>query len=76
MKYTLLFLAIVVHFRVVNFQICIRFSISDTAGSTAGNDILESYLGQSTIVPEFQGHTGNGALIAAISFSETRGQAR
>jgi hypothetical protein len=62
MKYTLLFLAVVIHFIVVHFQICNRFSISDTAG----NDILESHLGQSTSAPEFQGHTGNGALIAAI----------
>jgi len=55
----LLFLAIVVHFIVFPFQICNRFSISDTAG----NDILESYLDQAVIVPEFQGHPGNGALI-------------
>jgi len=72
MKYTLLFSAIVVHFIVVPFQICNRFSISDTAG----NDILESRLGQLAIVPEFQGHPGNGALIAAVSFAETRGQVR
>jgi hypothetical protein len=66
MKYTLLFLAIAVHFIVVPFQICNRFSISDTAG----NDILESHLGQSAIVPEFQGHPGNGAIL----FAEPRGQ--
>jgi len=50
MKYMLLFLAIVVHFMVVPFQICNRFSISDTAG----NDILESHLGQSAIVLNFR----------------------
>ena len=72
MKYTLPFLAIVVHCTVIPFQICNRFSISDTAG----NDILESHLGQSAIVPEFQEYPGNGAPIAAISFAETRGQVR
>jgi len=70
MKYTLLYLAIVVHFILVPFQICNRFSISDTAG----NDILETHLAQSAIVSEFQGHPGNGALLAAILFAETRGQ--
>jgi hypothetical protein len=67
-----LFLAIVVHFIVFLFQICNRFSISDTAG----NYILKSHLDQAVIVPEFQGHPGNGALIAAVLFAETRGQVR
>ena len=72
MKYTLMFLASVVQFIVVPFQICNRFSISDTAG----NDILKSHLGQSAIVPEFQEHPGKGALIAAVLFAETRDQVR
>lgn len=76
MKYTVLFLATVVHSKVVPFQICNRFSISDNPVSTAGNDILESHLGQSAVIPEFPGHPGNGALIATVSFSETRGQLR
>jgi RNA binding exosome subunit len=40
--------------------------------ANAGTDILELCVGQSAIVPEFQGHFGNDILIAVISFSETR----
>jgi hypothetical protein len=33
---------------------CNGFSVSATAGSTAGTDFLESHVGRSAIVPEFQ----------------------
>jgi hypothetical protein len=46
-------------------------SISAVAEGTTGTFWL-SHVGQSVIVPEFQGHPGNKALIAALSFSETR----
>jgi hypothetical protein len=51
-----------------------RSSVSATAGSTNGTDILESYVGQSVIVPEFQRHPGNDTLLAVILFLETRTQ--
>jgi hypothetical protein len=35
-------------------------------------DILESHVGWSVIVPEFQRHPGNDTLVAVISFLETR----
>ena len=38
---------------------------------TTGTDFLESCVGWSVIVPEFQWHSGISAFIAAISFSET-----
>jgi hypothetical protein len=47
-------------------------SVSATPGSTARTDFLESRVGRSAIVPEFQWHPGNDALLASISFSETR----
>jgi hypothetical protein len=47
-------------------------SVSVTAGSIAGTDFLESRVGWSAIVPEFQWHAENDALLASISFSETR----
>jgi len=40
--------------------------------ANAGTDISEPYIGQSVIVPTFQGHPGNDILIAVISFSEAR----
>jgi len=40
--------------------------------ANAGTDISVSYVGQSVIVPTFQGYPGNDILIAVISFSETR----
>jgi hypothetical protein len=45
---------------------------SATVGSTIRIDFLESCVGQSVAVPEFQGHLGNNALVVAISFLETR----
>jgi hypothetical protein len=38
----------------------------------AGTDFLESRVGQSVTAPEFQWHPKNDALLASISFSETR----
>lgn len=42
-----------------------------TTAGTTGTDFLESCVGRSLIIPEFQGHSGIIAFIAAISFSET-----
>jgi len=42
-----------------------------TTAGTTGTDFLESCMGWSVIVPEFQGRSGISAFIAAISFSET-----
>lgn len=42
------------------------------AGGTAATDFLESRVARSVIVAEFRGQLGNDALVAAISFSETR----
>jgi hypothetical protein len=53
-------------------SLCNGSRVSTTAGSTAGNDFLESRVEQSTIVPVFQWHPGNDALLASILFSETR----
>jgi hypothetical protein len=53
-------------------SLCNGFSVSTTAGSTVGTDILESGVGHSVIVPEFQTHPGNDTLLAVISFLETR----
>jgi len=39
--------------------------------ANVGTDISEPYVGQSLIVPAFQGHPKNYILIAVISFSET-----
>jgi len=44
-----------------------------TTAGTTGTDSLESCVGWSVILPEFQGHFGISAFIAAISFSETVG---
>jgi hypothetical protein len=54
MKYMPLFLAVVVPFKVVPFQICNRFSICDTAGSPL-EIMFWSHVEQSAIAPEFQG---------------------
>jgi hypothetical protein len=53
-------------------SLCNGSSVSATAGSTSGTDFLESLIGRSTIVPEFQWHPRNDALLASTSFSETR----
>jgi hypothetical protein len=45
---------------------------SATAGSTSGIDFLETCVGQSVTVPEFQGHLENNALVSGISFLDTR----
>jgi hypothetical protein len=53
-------------------SLCNGFSVSATAGSTAVTDFLESRVGRSVIVPKFQWHPGNDALLASILFSEKR----
>lgn len=40
-------------------------SVSATAGSAAGNEFLEIRVGQSSVL-EFQGRSGNDALVHAI----------
>jgi hypothetical protein len=46
-------------------------NVFTTAGSITGTEVLESHVGWSVIVPEFQGHSGIIAFIAGISFSKT-----
>jgi hypothetical protein len=41
---------------------CNWSTVSATAGSTTGTDILESHVGRPAIVPEFQRHPGNNAV--------------
>jgi hypothetical protein len=48
-------------------NMCSDFTIAGTTGA----DFLESCVGWSAIVPEFQGHSGISTFRAAISFSET-----
>lgn len=47
-------------------------SISVVNKSIAGTNFLESHVEWPVIVFEFQGHAGNSAFAAAISFLETR----
>jgi hypothetical protein len=64
-----LLLVIVVTFKAVSVpSLCNGSNVS----ATAGTDILELYIGQSEIVPEFLGHPANDTLSAAISILETR----
>jgi hypothetical protein len=42
------------------------------AFATAGTDFLESCVGQTATVPEFQGHPGSDTAEAAILFLKTR----
>jgi hypothetical protein len=53
-------------------SLCKRSSVYADAGSVPGTGFLKPYARLSTVVSEFQGHPGNGALVATISFSETR----
>jgi hypothetical protein len=46
-----------------------QVSTSAIVGNTTGTDLLESHLEQLAIVPEFQGHFGYDAFVAAIWFS-------
>ena len=48
-----------------------RSSASYSSVPAAGADVLESRAGRWVIVLELQGHPGNEALVATISFSET-----
>jgi hypothetical protein len=47
-------------------------SRSATAGGTAGTISLESFVGQSAIIPEFHQYPKNVAVVAVLLFSETR----
>jgi hypothetical protein len=51
---------------------CSKFSISAVDGSTAGTKFFESHVEYPITVFEFQGHSGNSAFIAVISFLQTR----
>jgi hypothetical protein len=48
-------------------RVCNASSISATAGSINGTDVLQFLVGQNMIVPEFQEHCGKDALIACNS---------
>jgi hypothetical protein len=43
-----------------------------SVSATAGIGFVESHVGQSAIIPEFQGYPGNNSFVAEISFLETR----
>jgi hypothetical protein len=49
-------------------SLCNGSSVSATVESIAGSDFLESLVGRLAIVPAFQWHPGNDALLASISF--------
>jgi hypothetical protein len=53
-------------------SLCNGYSISATAGSSAGSNFLESYTGQSVTIPEYLEYPCNDALSAVISFSERK----
>jgi hypothetical protein len=65
----------------LTFIICCRRSLQSkstldlcsgsTAGSPAEPDFLQLCVGRLAIVPEFQGNSGNGILVAAVPFLET-----
>jgi hypothetical protein len=45
---------------------------SATAGGTAGTNSLESFVGLSATIPEFQQYPKNDALVAMLLLAETR----
>jgi hypothetical protein len=49
----------------------VPFQVYATGSANIGPDFLESHIGWSVTVPEFQAHSGNNALKTAFSFSET-----
>ena len=48
-------------------RVCNASSVSGTAGSIDETDFLQFLVGQTMIVPEFQKHCGNDALVACNS---------
>ena len=66
-------LLLVVSFKVVLFRVlCNGSSFCGTAGRTVRTRFFKLRLRRIAIVPQFQGHPGSEALIAAVSLSETR----
>jgi hypothetical protein len=63
-------------FKVAPLRLCNGSNISTTAGSIAESDFLESHIGWSVTVPEFQGYSGKYALIPVISPSKIKETAR
>jgi len=62
----------VVAFKVLYSELTKGIEFSATVGNTSGIDFLESCVGQSVTVPEFQGHLENNALVFGNSFLDTR----
>jgi hypothetical protein len=59
------------HSKQVFFWVNATCAVIFTTAGTTGTDFLESCVGWSVVLPEFQGHFGFSAFIAAIWFSET-----